>query len=236
MWRGGRSTQGKKERGEELLASNGRARQVNRSSCWGVQIGESVVDEVDVLSGGAISVRHVTRGSLAGTAVNAGENNTNLSHEHSEGNINNIISRSSSVGEASEISSNDSQGVLCAVGGDGGRGVESQQILEGSGGVVLEGINAGNSLEENVNQILSWEVAWLEVSKIGFETSIHGGKEQIVEDHGICGVENIMVESLSKERRKLIPSILGDESSEELVDQRISLPGLLSVVVGTEGG
>jgi len=221
---------------EELLASNGRARQVNRSRCRGVQIREPVVDEVDVLSGGAISVRHVTRGSLAGTAVNAGENNTNLSHEHSEGNINNIISGSSSVGEASEISSNNSQGVLCSVGGDGGRGVESQQILKGSCGVVLEGINAGNSLEENVNQILSWEIAWLEVRKIGFETSIHGAEEQRVEDDGICGVENIMVESLSEERRKLIPTILGDESSEELVDQRISLPGLLFVVIGTEGG
>jgi len=108
--------------------------------------------------------------------------------------------------------------------------------LEGSCGVVLKGIDAGNSLEEDVNQILSWEVAGLEVRKTGSETSVDGAEEEVVEDHGISGVENIVVESLSIERRKLIPSILGDESSEELIDQRISLPGLLSVVIGTEDG
>jgi len=100
--------------------------------------------------------------------------------------------------------------------------------------VVLEGINAGNSLEEDVNQILSWEIAGLEVRQIGFETRVDRGKEEFVENHGISRVENIVVESLSESRGEFIPSILGDESSEELVDQRISLPGLLSVMIGTE--
>jgi len=110
MW-GGRSAQGKKVDGG-ALASNGRAREVSRSRVRGVEIGEPVVGEVNVLAGGSISVRHVARGCLGCSAVNAGQNPTNLSHEHSESNINNIISRSSSVGEASKISSNDSQGVL----------------------------------------------------------------------------------------------------------------------------
>jgi len=96
----------------ESLTSNGRARDVVRSRCWGVKIGEPVVDEVSVLDGGSVSIRHVSRGSLAGRAVNAGENPTNLSHEHSESNINNIISRSPSVGVSSDISSNDTQRVL----------------------------------------------------------------------------------------------------------------------------
>jgi len=108
--------------------------------------------------------------------------------------------------------------------------------LERSSGVVLEGIEAGNSLEEDVNEILSGEVGRLEVRKIGLKTSVDGAKEEVVEDHGISGVENIVVESLSVGRVELIPSILGDKSSEELVDQRISHPGLLSVMSGTVGG
>jgi len=108
--------------------------------------------------------------------------------------------------------------------------------LERSSGVVLEGIEAGNSLEERVNEILSGEVGRLEVRKIGLKNRVDGGKEEGVEDHGKSGVENIVVESLSEGREELIPSILGDESGEELVDQRISLPGLLSVMSGTVGG
>jgi len=100
--------------------------------------------------------------------------------------------------------------------------------------VVLESIQAGNSLEEDVNQILSWEIVGLESRKIGFENSVDRCKEERVKNNGKSGVENIVVESLSEGRGKLIPSILGDESSEELVDQRISLPALLSVVIGTE--
>jgi hypothetical protein len=122
-----------------------------------------------------------------------------------------------------------------AVRGNGGSGVKSQQILKGSGLVVLEGIEAGNSLEEDVNEILSGKVGRLEARKIGSEDSIDRGKEESIEDHGECGVENIVVESLSEVGVQRIPSILGDESSEELIDQRISHPGLLSVVVGTEG-
>jgi len=108
--------------------------------------------------------------------------------------------------------------------------------LEWSSGVVLEGIKARNSLEEDVNQILSGEIVRLEARKRGSENGVDRCKEEVVEDHGISGVENIVVESLSEGRGEFIPSILGDESSEELVDQRISLPALLSVVIGTEDG
>jgi len=94
------------------LASNGRAREVNRSRNWGVEVGETIVDEVRISDRGTIGVRDVSGGSMRGIAVNSWENDANLSHENSEGNINNIISRSSSVGVASEISSNDSQGIL----------------------------------------------------------------------------------------------------------------------------
>jgi len=205
-----------------------------RARCRGVKIGEPVVDEVSVFNGGSISVRHVSRGSISGSAVDAWENITDLSHEHSKSNINNIISRSSTIGEASKIATNNSQRVLFTVGGNGSGGVESEQILEGSSGVVLEGIKAWNSLEEDVNQILSWKIVGLEARKIGFEDSVDRCKEKLIEDHGISWVENIVVESLSEGRGELIPSILGDESSEELVDQRISLPALLSVVIGTE--
>jgi len=108
--------------------------------------------------------------------------------------------------------------------------------LERSSGVVLEGIEAGNSLEEDVNEILSRKVGRLEMRKIGFENSVDRSKEECVEDHGKSGVENIVVESLTEVGVEHIPSILGDESSEELVDQRICHPGLLSIVIGTEGG
>jgi len=107
--------------------------------------------------------------------------------------------------------------------------------LEGSSLVVLEGIEAGNSLEEDVNQILSGEIVGLETRKIGFETSIDWCKEETVENDGKSGVENIVIESLSEGRGKFIPSILGDKSSEELIDQRISHSGLLVVMIGTEG-
>jgi len=83
-----------------------------RSRNWGVEIGEPVVEEVSVFRGGSISVIDLSTGSVSGTAIDAGENIANLSHEHSKSNINNIISRSSSVGEASKISSNNSQRVL----------------------------------------------------------------------------------------------------------------------------
>jgi len=106
--------------------------------------------------------------------------------------------------------------------------------LEGSSLVVDKGIKAGNSLEEDVNQILSWKIVGLEARKIGLENGVDRCKEERVKNDGESGIENIVVESLSEGRGELIPSILGDESSEELVDQRISLPGLLSVMIGTE--
>jgi len=106
--------------------------------------------------------------------------------------------------------------------------------LEGSSFVVQEGIEAGNSFEENVDQILSWKIVGLETRESGTENLVDRCKEERVENHGESGIENIVVESLSEGRGELIPSILGDESSEELVDQRISLPALLSVMIGTE--
>jgi len=106
--------------------------------------------------------------------------------------------------------------------------------LEGSSFVVHEGIEAGNSFEENVDQILSWKIVGLETRESGTENLVDRCKEERVENHGESGIENIVVESLSEGRGELIPSILGDESSEELVDQRISLPALLSVMIGTE--
>jgi len=207
-----------------------------RSRCRGVKIREPVVEEVSIPDWGSISVRHVSSGSICWRAVNAGEDITNLSHENSKSNINNIISRSASIGESSEISINHSQRVLFSVGGDGCGGVESEQILEGSSLVVLEGIKAGNTLEEDVNEILSWEIVRLEARKIGLENSVNRCKEESIEEHGKSGVENIMVESLSEGRGELVPSILGDESGEELVDQRICHPALLSMMIGTEGG
>jgi len=231
MWEGSSSQEGRRE---ALWASNGRARDIHRSRIWGVKIREPVVEEVSVFDGRSISVRHVSSGSISGTAVDAGEDITNLSHEHSKSNINNIISRSSSVGESSKISINDAQRILFSVGGDGCGGVESNQILERSSLVVLEGIKAGNTLEEDVNQILSGEIVRLEARKIGFENSVDRCKEERVKNHGKSGVENIVVESLSEGRVESIPSILGDESSEELVDQRICHSGLLGMMIGTE--
>jgi len=216
------------------LTSNGRARGILRSRNWGVKIREPVVEEVSVFDGRSIGVSHVSSGSMDGSAVNAGKSMTNLSHENSESNINNVISRSSSIGESSHISCNYSQRVLLGIWGDGCRGVESQKILEGSSLVVYESIKAGNTLEEDVNQILSWEIAGLEARKTATENLVYRSKEENVENHGKSGVENIVVESLSEGRGEFIPSILGDKSSEELVDQRISLPALLSVMIGTE--
>lgn len=106
--------------------------------------------------------------------------------------------------------------------------------MEGSSFVVHEGIEAGNSFEENVDQILSWKIVGLETRESGTENLVDRCKEERVENHGESGIENIVVESLSEGRGELIPSILGDESSEELVDQRISFPALLSVMIGTE--
>jgi len=97
---------------KESLASNLRARHIFRSRNRGVKIREPVVKEVSVLDGGSIGIIDVSSWSVSGSAVNAGESMTNLSHEHSKSNINNIISRSSSVGESSEISSNNSQRIL----------------------------------------------------------------------------------------------------------------------------
>jgi len=110
MWEGSSSQRRTKE--SLAVIANGRARDILRSRNWGVQIGEPVVEEVSVSRGRSISIRHVSRGSVCGVAVNAGENIANLSHENSESNINNIISWSSSVGESSEITSNNSQRVL----------------------------------------------------------------------------------------------------------------------------
>jgi len=232
MWEGSSSQEGTKG----SLALDGRARDILRSRNWGVEVREPVVEEVSVLDGGSVSVRHVSSWSVSGSAVNAREGIAKFSHEHSEGNINNIISWSASVGESSKISSNNSQRVLSTVSSDRCGGVESQQILEGSSLVVLEGIKAGNSLEEGVNQILSGEIVRLEARKSGSKNLVDRCKEERVENHGKSGVENIVVESLSEGRGELIPSILGDESSEELVDQRICHPALLSMMIGTEGG
>jgi len=163
MWEGSSSQEGTKG----SLALDGRARDILRSRNWGVEVREPVVEEVSVLDGGSVSVRHVSSWSVSGSAVNAREGIAKFSHEHSEGNINNIISWSASVGESSKISSNNSQRVLSTVSSDRCGGVESQQILEGSSLVVLEGIQAGNSLEEGVNQILSGEIVRLEARKSG---------------------------------------------------------------------
>jgi len=80
------------------------------------------------------------------------------SHCHSQNNVNNIISGSSSIRISSSISGNDSEGALVSSCNNRCGSVESEEIYELASR--LEKVESGNSGEECGNDIISGEVGW----------------------------------------------------------------------------
>jgi len=80
------------------------------------------------------------------------------SHSNSQNNVDNIITRSSSIRITGSISTNDTKSTLVSSGSDTNRGVESEKIYEFRSR--LEIVKSGNSSEESGNDIISGEVGW----------------------------------------------------------------------------
>jgi len=158
------------------------------------------------------------------------------SHGGSQGDIDNVISNSSSVGIAGSVTCDDSERILGCVCGDGVGRVQAEQFLKRSSLDVLELIEACNSLEEEIHEILSGEVAGSQVGNrgSGSEDAVDGISEEDVQDGGEGGVKDVVVESLVVVGIFLVPSILGNQTGEEFVDKRVGHSGLLAVIVALE--
>jgi len=80
------------------------------------------------------------------------------SHCDSEDNIDDVITRSSSVGITSNVTTDNSEGVLRSTGDNINRGVEAEEIDEF--GTRFQIVESGNSSEESGDKIGSGEVGW----------------------------------------------------------------------------
>jgi len=121
-----------------------------------VQIGELGV-EVNVMDWSTISERLITNNSLA-WAANSESSMAENSHSNSQNNINDIITRSSSVGISGQITSSESKSALVSSRSDSNGSIESEEISHL--GSRLKIVVSGNSSEESSNEIVSGEVGW----------------------------------------------------------------------------
>jgi len=123
---------------------------------WVIQVRELGV-EVDVSNWSSISDWLISNNCLAGRANSEVEMAQN-SHSNSQNNVNNIITRSSSIRISGGISGNDSEGGLISSWSDSCVSVQSEEINKF--GSRLEIVKSRNSSKESGNEIVSGEVGW----------------------------------------------------------------------------
>jgi len=101
-------------------------RGISSSRIWGPEVREEVI-ELRWQLRYTISKRSISDGGISRNAQSQVKM-AELSHHHTHGDINNIISRSSTVRETSIITSNNSKSVLAGLGSDRSGEIESQHI------------------------------------------------------------------------------------------------------------
>jgi hypothetical protein len=142
------------EHPEGLDGGGGRRGQLRGTTGQGgVEVGEDGV-EVKAGSGGTIGEADVSYDGIAGDAE-AEVEVAELTHQHIEGDIYDIISGSAAVGETTAITVDHAEGILGAGITSGDRVIQAKDIAEGAS---LEEIEAGYTDEECLHDILTREV------------------------------------------------------------------------------
>jgi len=182
------------------------------------------VNESSTTDGG-LSLRAVAK---VGVAENT--------HGSSQGDINDIISRTSSIRKTSGIVTNDSQEALAGLSGGGDGRVQAEIFNKSSIRGNRELIDSFDSSQVNGLEIRSRIVRRGQ----GWEVCLEDGVDRSEEERGDYGGErgegNVSVEETILRGLASAPFILVGESNEKFIDERISQARLLSVSLDGSSG
>jgi hypothetical protein len=193
----------------------------------GIEVREGI-GEVVGSNGSTVNESSISDWGLGSSAV-AQVCVAESTHGGSQGNINNVISGSSSIGITGIISSENTKVALVALRGWGDGGVQSDIFNIASIRGITELIESLNSSEENGLEILSWIIGWGQCGEFSLQDGVHRGKEEGADNGGERGEGNISVEETILSGLASVPFILVLESNEKFIDEGISHAGLLSV-------
>jgi len=150
-------------------------------------------------------------------------------HGSSQGDINDVISGSSSIGISSKISSEDSKSALVVLNGWGNGCVQSEIFNKASIRGNRELIDSLESSEVNSLEISSWVVGWGQGGEVGLEDGVNRCEKEGRDDSGERGEGNESVEETILSGLASVPFILVRETNEKFIDEGISHAGFLSV-------